>query len=517
MKKIFSLVVATIFTFGFVGTAYAQDTYNVKRLYGMDRYKTSASISNKFNDETTNNVIVASGKNFPDALAGSVLSKKLNAPILLVGNTSNERKDSIEYINSHLDKNGTVYILGGQGSVNEEFINNMKSQGYKNFVRLGGKDRFDTNKHIVNFMNVEKHTPVVVVNAYGFADALSVSSIAASKGYPIIMTSNSSLSPEGKSMIKNIEPSEVYIIGGHASVGDKVISEIKTLIPSLDNSKIIKLAGADRYDTSLKVCNRFNLDTDTAILANGSNFPDALSGSALAAKFDAPIILTNGQDITKQREFLNDRSYKNIFLLGGSGSIDFLVEYSLKGKENTTKEERDYINKLIEYCDKYTSENTSASNDIVNLFNSISLEEVFGKLEDPNTFIEALEQLINIYNDCIISLEDYKEKLVNIKNEISTLGNLNGLETFSLEYINVIDIEIKNVDKVIKMTSDCKYYFRSLKSAMESGDLNKIEKALKDLENMDIDAVNELTKLESVQIGINKLKDKLVNIKNMIN
>ena len=87
MKKILSLVAIAALVVGISSTAYAKNNYNVNRLYGADRYKTSVSISNNFNSGTVQNVIVASGKDFPDALAGSVLSKKYNAPILLLNST----------------------------------------------------------------------------------------------------------------------------------------------------------------------------------------------------------------------------------------------------------------------------------------------------------------------------------------------------------------------------------------------------------------------------------------------
>ena len=516
MKKVRSLVLAIVIASGVGSTAYAQGGYNVNRLYGLDRYKTSVSISTKFTNEPLENVIIASGKNFPDALSGSVLSKKLNAPTVLVGSTVNESKDSINYIDSHLDKNGTVYILGGQGVVSEEIINNMKSKGYKNFVRLGGKDRFDTNKHIVNFMKVEKHTPVVIVNAFGFADALSISSVAASKGYPIIMTSNSKLSTEAKNMIGEIQPSEVYIIGGYAAVGDKVVDEVKNLVPSLEKDKIIKLAGTDRFDTSLKICNQFNLETDTAVIANGLNFPDALSGSALATKFNAPIILSDGKDISKQREFLDSKSYANIFLLGGAGAVDLSIEYLLKGAENTTKEERDYINKLVQYVDKYGEENINTSNEMMSLFDNILSGDILEDLENPNTAIRALDQFADIYKNCNVALNNYKTRLITMKDEVSNLGNLNGLESLSLEYINAINIEIKNVDKVSKMMTNFEGYFRNLKNAMISGDPAKIQKALENLENVDMDVMDELSSLEDGQKSVDTLKDKLTNIQNLI-
>ena len=517
MKKILSFIAAAAITVGISNTVHAQNNYNVTRLYGMDRYKTSVSISNQFNNGTLENVIVASGKNFPDALAGSVLSKKLNAPILLAGNTEDESKECIQYIKSHLDKSGTVYLLGGQASINDEFINKIKSEGYKNFVRLGGKNRFDTNKSIVNFMNVEKHTPVVIVNAYGFADALSVSSIAASKGYPIIMTSNSKLSDEAINMIKNIEPSEVYIIGGDASVGANVISEIKGIVPSLDKDKVIKLAGKDRYETSLKVCNCFNMDTDTAVIANGSNFPDALSGSALATKFNAPIVLTDGKDITNQKEFLDGKNYKNIYLLGGAAAIDFSVEYLLRGPENITAEERDYVNKLLDYCDKYIAENTNTTNYIMNRLDDVLTEENLANLQDPNKILSALDEFSRFYKDYKTILETYRQSVLNQRNEAAAMGELNGLESLKIQYINSIDIEINSADKLIIMISSYESNLNNLKDAIKSGNMNKVQQVLQKLEEDNADSLDKIIGLEDGQMEINKLKEKLLTIKNMMN
>ena len=126
MKKVLSLVAVAALVVGISNTAYAKNSYNVNRLYGADRYKTSVSISNNFNSGTVQNVIVASGNDFPDALAGSVLSKKYNAPILLLNSTLAESTDSIEYIKNHLDKAGNIYVLGGAASVGDDFINYMK-------------------------------------------------------------------------------------------------------------------------------------------------------------------------------------------------------------------------------------------------------------------------------------------------------------------------------------------------------------------------------------------------------
>lgn len=311
--------------------ADSSKNYNVTRIYGNNRYETGINISEKFNNGKVDNVIIASGNNFPDALAGSVLSKKLNAPIILVDKKLTSSMDSIEYLKQHFNYDGKVYILGQTASVSEEYVNYIKNLGCKNIIRLGGSDRFDTNKKIVDTLDVQKGTPVVITNGYGFADALSVSSVAASKGYPILMSNSSNLSDEIKQKIKDIQPSQVYLIGGQGSLNNNIVSEIENIVPQLGDSNINRIGGSTRYDTSLDISKYFNMDSDTAVITNGQNFPDALSGSAIAAQKNAPIILTDGQDISSQKKYLDTTGYKNLILLGGTGAINNMCENILNG------------------------------------------------------------------------------------------------------------------------------------------------------------------------------------------
>lgn len=334
MKKLMKFALAQTMILSLVlSTKVFASGSNVGRIYGMDRFETSINVSNNFSSGTVENVIVASGNNFPDALAGSVLSKKLNAPILLVDKSLSGSKDSINYIRNHLDIKGTVYVLGGQASISEEYVNYIRSLGFNNIKRLGGINRFDTNKVIVESMNAASKTPLVIVNGNNFPDALSISSIAGIKGYPIILSNQNSLPDEVKGKISEIQPSSVYIIGGQGSLKDSIISEVKALVPSIEDNKIIRIWGQDRYETSLNICKYFNLNTDTVVIANGENFPDALSGSALAAKLQAPILLTNGRDIGTQKSYIDTTNYKNKIILGGKGAVSDDVENILKAVE----------------------------------------------------------------------------------------------------------------------------------------------------------------------------------------
>ena len=68
---------------------------------------------------TGKSVCVATGSNFPDALAGGVFAAKTKSPLVLVGaSLANEHKS---YLGGK-DAN-KVYVFGGTGAVSESVVN----------------------------------------------------------------------------------------------------------------------------------------------------------------------------------------------------------------------------------------------------------------------------------------------------------------------------------------------------------------------------------------------------------
>lgn len=90
------------------------------RISGNNRYETSAKIGEKLVSST---VILASGENFPDALAASTLAQKIDSPILLV---SKDRIDQsvIDYFKKHNIKKALV--VGGQLSISDKTLANAE-------------------------------------------------------------------------------------------------------------------------------------------------------------------------------------------------------------------------------------------------------------------------------------------------------------------------------------------------------------------------------------------------------
>ncbi|MDA8441306.1 MAG: cell wall-binding repeat-containing protein, partial [Peptococcaceae bacterium] len=259
------------------------------RITGSDRFGTSTQIAQNLYGNQIQNIVVASGNNYADALSAGDLAKKLNAPIILVNSSVHGSKDAMDYIESHLAQGGNIYIVGGQGTVPTSMSRKFRDMNYE-VHRLGGQNRYQTDSQVVSQLNVPLNTPVVLASGNGYADALGISSIAASKGWPILLTDKRNLDPSVKAFITNDQPSQVYIIGGNGVISSKISSTVKDLVP---NTTITRLGGADRFATLAEILDTFYPHPSQIYVANGTGYADALSGSPLAASQDAPILLVN--------------------------------------------------------------------------------------------------------------------------------------------------------------------------------------------------------------------------------
>lgn len=299
-----------------------EKVYTSERLGGSNRFDTAMSIAKEYSSSKVNAVVIANAYNFPDALTGSTLAAKKNAPILLVGSPTQDAV-TFNYIKNNLNPSGTVYMLGGTGVVSNSVVSKLKGYGFKDFKRLGGSDRFDTNLSIVNETNVPKGTNIVVANSSSFADSLSISGISGSKQMPIFLVNGSSFKSDMLTKIKSIAPKKIYIVGGTGVVSTTIEKQLKSI------GNVTRLGGTDRYETSLKIANEFKSNTTTAMISTGLNFPDSLAGSVLASKYNAPILLVR-DNVTAQKKFIDNSSIKKLYILGGTGVVSNSLVSQLK-------------------------------------------------------------------------------------------------------------------------------------------------------------------------------------------
>ncbi len=170
---------------------------------------------------------------------------------------------------------------------------------------------------IINDFNPTVGSDVIVSYSHNFPDALSILPVSAVEGMPIILV-NDSLSSDAKELLNRIRPNNIYITGSTGVVPSSVENELKNY-----SSNVKRLGGSNRYETSRIINEEFKnvLTGENALLASGSNFPDALSGTSLARKLNASIVLVNPSDTTKQREFISKNNKTKVFVLGGTGAV----------------------------------------------------------------------------------------------------------------------------------------------------------------------------------------------------
>lgn len=303
----------------------------VVRFGGQDRYETSKLIAENNFGSNLNSVVIASGNDFPDGLAGVTLAKKLNAPLLLVDKSveSKGSKVVLQYILNKLNKNGKIYILGGEGAVSGSYIEYFKQNGYleNNIVRIGGINRDETSVKIAENLNLAQGTTVVISNDSAFADALSISPKAGFSQWPILLTSSNKLNEDVERYIKDIKPSIVYIVGGNAAISENVKNRIKE-ITGYDDNKIVRLGGQDRYETVEKINNYFyENNLDKVYVASGENFPDSLSGSAVAAIQGKPLVLVSQSSYISGAKSINNVTGSNKVTVNVFGGDKIITNY----------------------------------------------------------------------------------------------------------------------------------------------------------------------------------------------
>lgn len=192
------------------------------RLSGQTRYETAKVIAEYYSNGKVKNVILCTGNGFADALSASVLAHEKEAPLLLVDSSVESSKDAFDYVINHLEQTGTIYIIGGVGIIGTEFETRLNDLGFDNVVRIAGQDRYDTSYKIASSLTNKTVSTVVVSSGEQYPDALSISSFAANKGWPILLSPHDVFLQGMKNFLLERKPSKVYITGGGiAQLGER--------------------------------------------------------------------------------------------------------------------------------------------------------------------------------------------------------------------------------------------------------------------------------------------------------
>jgi N-acetylmuramoyl-L-alanine amidase len=314
-KFIMLLLLPFIF---FLQTDYTSASSTAERVDGKDRFQVAANLSKKGWPDGADSIILSFYNAYADALAAGPLAYLHNAPILLTQTDIITPVTKEEIVRLNPDR---VIIVGGPGSVSENVFKELNTMGIKDVTRITGNDRFEVAANIAKVL--PSNDKAIIADGLNFPDALAISPYASRNGIPILLTKSNGLpQPILDSMIAR-GVTQTIVVGGEASVSKEVFSKLK-------NPK--RIAGKDRYEVAVNVAIEFNLSTTQAYLATGMSFADALTGSVLAAKDNAPMLLTRSTALPDYtRNFIKQNGYSNYLILGGLGSVEQRVVGQLSG------------------------------------------------------------------------------------------------------------------------------------------------------------------------------------------
>lgn len=261
-------------------------TTTTARDAGTDRYETAVKTSQRaFPSTTGGTVLVATGLNFPDALAAAPVTRG-EGPLLLV------RGDSVPAVTATELKRlapAKVIIAGGSDVVSNGVLAEIQAMIPGVTVqRAAGVDRYETAASLSAGAFAPGVPVAYVATGLNFPDALAAGAAGAHFGGPVLLTRGDTLQPATAAELTRLKPQRIVVVGGPDVVSSAAQQQLRSLAPA-----VVRLAGADRYETSRAVARDMRGTREAAMvsLATGADFPDALSAGPSVAALGGSLVL----------------------------------------------------------------------------------------------------------------------------------------------------------------------------------------------------------------------------------
>jgi putative cell wall-binding protein len=276
----------------------------------------SSVVSTAF--ERSDWVVVASGDDFPDALAAAPVAGAHNAPVVLT-----ERHRLTPQAAAEVRRLGASHarIVGGTAAVSEAVEEELRAL-CPDTARVCGADRVATSVAVLRATRDARPASdtVLVASADTSADALSVGPVAYVGPAPIVLCRQGLLSEEGVEAIRGDQGlRRAILVGGTAAVSDQVKAQLG------EGYEYVRIGGADRYETSALVAAFAvgeGLGWSSPVLASGRGFADALAGAPLAASLNAPLLLVDSTSDASVAALSDNASrIRSVRVLGGPQAV----------------------------------------------------------------------------------------------------------------------------------------------------------------------------------------------------
>lgn len=300
--------------------APAGDPAPLERVAGDDRYGTAAALSAATFPLGAPVAFVATGRDYPDALAGGVAAGRRGGPLLLVG------RDAVPDVTGEELRRlapQRIVLLGGSRAVDggvEQALAEIAP-----VERIAGDDRYATAAQ-VSARTFPAGAPVAfVATGRDYPDALAGAAAAANRGGPVLLVGPDAVPDVTAGELRRLQPARIMLLGGPGAVSETVEQALGEVAP------VERIAGDDRYATAVRASEQTFALASTVVVATGWDHPDALAGSAAAAASQGPVLLV-GRDTVPDAvsaEIVRVRATR-VVLLGGPRAVSETVAEALR-------------------------------------------------------------------------------------------------------------------------------------------------------------------------------------------
>ncbi|WP_335870571.1 cell wall-binding repeat-containing protein [Bacillus sp. 2205SS5-2] len=221
---------------------------------------------------------------------------------------------------------------------------------------LQGKDRYETSTSVSSYGWENRSKAVIIGRGDLSIDALTGSVLAKKYNSPLLLTSSSNLPSSVLEELKRLQPENVYILGGVSAVSSKAENQIKEL-SFLNDQNIVRVSGADRYETAVKVANEINNTQEVFVVTKDEKSPDALSIASYASMMQIPILYTTKESLHESvSSYIQKHDINKVNIIGGTSAVSANVENQLKKLSTvvTRVSGKDRYETSMEIADQYS-------------------------------------------------------------------------------------------------------------------------------------------------------------------
>lgn len=326
-----------------------------ERISGKDRFATAIAVSKLlYNARSEPHIFLASGANFPDAIAALNASTAGDATPILLAPTDGLTQEIEAELRRVATKDAKVTIIGGPNLISDAIVQQVQTFGYQ-VERIHGQDRVETALKIAEaYPKRQVNQEIVVTPAGDYALSLVGGALAANQGSTQILSpTDPKVNNPVYGWIHARNPYQVTVLGEGISTGlahrssqffstgqaPTVPTEVSYPESGCETSTDLLPPGPGQQTVAERVMLSAFRDATDIIVVDADSPVDGIAAGQMAAQYNAPIL-----PIYRDINHIN----RYVGLIKSMGAKERMIHF-VGGKKSISEETR---NHFIDYLSR---------------------------------------------------------------------------------------------------------------------------------------------------------------------